>query len=102
MADAGARQFRARDFMADVVLGKQHAGDRHLAAADVGMRIDAAGHDDPAMQRVFLIDLRVRLGRDDAAILDEDVANFAVDAVCGVVDFAASELDEHSRSRYWA
>ena len=61
MAAAGARQLGAGDLVPDVILGHQHAGDRHLAAADVGVRVDGAGHHDAAVQVVFLVD--ARLGR---------------------------------------
>ena len=93
---AGARQLGARDFMADMILRHQHAGDRDLAAADVRVRVDAARHHDAAVQRIFLIDLGIRCGRDDAAVLDVDIANLAIDPVRGIVDFAAGKLDEHS------
>ena len=96
MADAGARQLGARHFVADMILGHQHARDRDLAAADVRVRIDAARHHDAAVQRVFVSDSGVGRGRNDAAVLDEDIANLAVDTVLGIVDFAAGELGEHS------
>ena len=96
VAAAGARQLGARDSWPLVVLGHQHARDVDLAAADVGVQVDAAGHDDAAVQRILLIDLRFGGGRDDAAVRDVDVAHLAVDAVRGIVDFAAGELDQHS------
>ena len=96
MAAAGARQLRARDLVAHVVLRHQHAGDGDLAAADVGVRVDAAGHDDAAVEVIFR-DRPARWSRrHDAAVADVDVANLAVDAVAGIVDLAAGQLDEHS------
>ena len=95
MPAAGAGQFRARHFMAKVIFRHQHAGDGDLAAADMRMGIDAAGHDDAAMQRIFLIDLRAGGRRYDAAVLHENIADFAIDPVHGIVDLAASQLDEH-------
>ena len=99
MADARARQISARNGVVHMIFGQHHAGDRHLAAANVRMGIDAACHDHLAVKRVLVRDLGIRIWRDDAAILDEDIADFAVDPVRGVVDCAAGELDEHSRSR---
>ena len=72
-----------------------YQGDGDLAAADVRVRIDAAGHDHAAMERIFLINLGARFRRDDAAVADEDIASLAIDPVDRVIDFAACELDEH-------
>ena len=80
-----------------VILRHQHPADRHLAAADVRVRVDGAGHDDAAVQRVFLTTLLVGIGGDDAAVADIDIADDAVDAVGRVVDFSAGELDQHVR-----
>jgi len=80
---------------AAMILGQQHAGDGHLAAADMGVRVDGARHHDPALDVVGLISLGIRSGRNDLAVLDIDVANIAADLVGGIVNFAASELDEH-------
>ena len=78
-----------------MVLGQQHAGDGHLAAADMRVRVDGAGHYDFALDVVGLIGLAIGLGGDDLAIQDIDVADFAADLVGGIVDLAARELDEH-------
>ena len=51
MAGAGARQLGARDRRA-VVLGHQHARDVDLAAADMRVRVDGAGHHDAALDVV--------------------------------------------------
>jgi len=72
-----------------MIFRHQHAADRDLAAADVRMRVDAARHHNAPVQRIFLINLGARCRRDDAAVLDIDVANHAIDAVRGIVDFAA-------------
>ena len=93
MAAAGAGE--GRDLVALVVLGQHHAPDRHLAAADVGVRVDGAGHDHPAAQVVLLVDARVRVAGDDHAVADVDVADLAVHAVGRVVDPSAGELGEH-------
>ena len=79
-----------------MIFGQHHPRDRHFAAADMGVRIDAACHDDPAVDGVFVIDLGVGRRRDYTAVLNKDVANFAIDAVRGIVDAAACKLDEHS------
>ncbi len=79
---ARARQIGARDLVALVVLGQQHAADGDLAAADVAVRIDGARHHDAAAERIFLIDARAgRRRRDDAAVLGVDIADLAVDPV---------------------
>ena len=57
VAAAGTRKIGARDFLAEVILRHQHAADGDLAAADVGMRVDSAGHDHRAIERIFLVDL---------------------------------------------
>ena len=93
---ARARQIGARHFVALVVLGQQHAADGDLAAADVAVRIDGAGHDDAAAERILLIDARAgRRRRDDAAVLGVNIADLAVDPVHRVIDFSAGKLDEH-------
>ena len=79
-----------------MVLGQQHAGDGHLAAADMGVRVDGAGHDHPAFHVVGRIGPGIGLGGDDLAVLDIDVADFAAYFVGGVVDFAAGQLDQHA------
>ena len=62
MAGAGARQRRMRDLVLLVILRHQRAGDRHLAAADVGVRVDGAGHHDLAREVVLLVDACLRRG----------------------------------------
>ena len=78
-----------------MVLGQKHAGNGHLAAADMSVRVDGSRHHDPALDVVGLVGLGVWLRRDDLAVLDVDVANLAADLVGGVVNLAARELDEH-------
>ena len=78
-----------------MVFRQQHAGDGHLAAADMGVRVDGAGHDDPAFHIVGRVYPSVRLGRDYLAVLNIDVADLAAHFVGGVVDFAAGQLDQH-------
>ena len=95
VAGAGAGERGARDLVLHVILRHQHAGDGHLAAADMGVRVDGAGHDDAALHVVVVVDARVRPGRDDPAVLDIDVAHLAAHPVGGVVDFAAGQLDQH-------
>ena len=75
--------------------GQQHAGDGHLAAADMGVRVDGAGHHHAALHVVGLSATRRRLGAHDLAILDIDVADLAAHFVGGVVDLAAGKLDHH-------
>ena len=94
-AGAGAGEIGAGDGIAAMILGQQHAGDGHLAAADMGMRVDGAGHDDAALHVIGRVRPGVGLGGDDLAVLDIDVADFAAHLVGGVVDFAAGQLDEH-------
>ena len=79
-----------------MILRHQHARDGDLAAADVRVRVDAARHHDSAVQRVLVGHSGIGRGRNDAAVLDEDIADLAVDTVLGIVDFAAGELGEHS------
>ena len=92
---SGAGEIGARDLVLDVVLGQQHAGDGHLAAADMGVRVDGARHHHAALDVVFSRDATVRRGGHDLAVLDIDVANLAAHLVDGVVDFAAGKLDDH-------
>ncbi len=96
VAAARARQIGARDRIVLVVLRQHHTADGHLAAADVAVRIDGAGHDDTAVKRILPIDARAGWRRsDDAAVLGVDVAHLAVDPIHRVIDFSAGELDEH-------
>src|SRR5690606_36981444 len=73
--------------------GQHQARQVHLAAADVGVQVDAAGHHHAAGEVVFGVDLVLRVQGDDAAVADADVAELAVDAVGGVVDAPALEPD---------
>src|SRR6188768_2048612 len=84
-----------RDLVLLVILRHQRAGDGHLAATDVGVRVDGAGHDYAAAQVILLVDTRLGGGRHDAAVHDIDVANLSVHIVRGVVDLAAGQLDHH-------
>ena len=95
MAGAGAGDVGARDLVLHVIFGHQHAGDGHLAAADMGVRVDGAGHHHAAFQIVGLRHAPVGRGSDDLAVLDIDVADLAAHLVGGVIDFAAGELDDH-------
>ena len=93
---AGPRQRRAahRGVVA-AVFGPEFAGDVDLRPGDVGVHVDAAGHDDHPGQ-IEAADGRGRVGGrgDDLAALDPEVADFARDAVRGVVDGAAGEVNQ--------
>ena len=95
MACAGAGDIGARHLVLHVVFGDQHAGDGHLAAADMGVRIDGACHHHAAFQIVGLRHAPVGRSRHDLAVLDIDVANLAAHLVGGVVDLSAREPDDH-------
>src|SRR5262245_48476406 len=72
-----------------------HKGARkvHLAATDVAVNIDSAGHDDTAGNVDDLPDFRTRPRvRGNAAIADVDIADDVVAAVGGIEDAAAGEL----------
>ena len=92
---AGARERGVCDLVVLVVLRHQRARDRDLAAADVGVRVDGARHDDLAAEVVLLVDARFRRRGHDAAVGDVDVAHLAVHAIGRVVQFSARQLDHH-------
>ncbi len=95
VACAGAGDIGARHLVLHVVFGDQHAGDGHLAAADMGVRVDGACHHHAAFQIVGLRHAPVGRSRHDLAVLDIDVANLAAHLVGGVVDLSAREPDDH-------
>src|SRR5262249_61447847 len=59
--------------------------------------VDGAGHDDATFDVVVCVGLGVWLCRYDFAVLDIDVADLATHFICGIIDFSAGKLDEHSR-----
>ncbi len=92
-ARARARELGACDRIAAMILGQQRAGDGHLAAADMGVRVDGARHNDLARDVVGLVGARLRPGRNDLAVLDIDVAHGPAHIVGGVINPAAGQLD---------
>ena len=78
---------------AAVVFGQQQPGQVHLAAADVGVQVDAAGHGDAAAD----VDGFVRrlAGRQpvDAPVAHDEIAHVTVDAVGRVVQAATVQPD---------
>src|SRR5665648_209505 len=97
MAAAGAGQLGAGDRIALMVLGQKHAGDGHLTAADMGMRVDGAGHDHLAAHVIGLVGLSVGHAGKDFAVLHIDVAHLARHLIRGIVDLAARQFDQHGR-----
>ena len=95
VARPGAGESGALDLVLHVVLGDHHAGDGHLAAADMGVRVDGAGHHHPALHVVVLRHAPVGRRGHDLSVLDIDVADLAAHFVGGVIDFAAGKLDRH-------
>ena len=95
MTGPGAGEVGARDLVFQMVFGHHHAGDGHLAAADMGVGVDGAGHHDLAFEIVRLVDAGVGLGCDDLSVLDINVADLAAHFIGGVVDFSAGKLDQH-------
>ena len=78
-----------------MIFGKHRACDVDLAAADVGMQVDRARHDDASGEIVLAINGRPwRRRRDNAAGVHEQIAHFAIDSVSGIVDPAAAEPDQ--------
>ena len=69
-------------FLAAVVLGQHHAPDRHLAATDVGVRVDGAGHDDAAVQAMAHA-MATSFEVSGAAHLPELVAKSVLDGALG-------------------
>lgn len=69
-----------------VIFRQQGASDVDLAAADMGMQVDGAGHHHAPGEVDFRIDHRIRAGvGDDMAILNVKIAHQAVDAMGGIV-----------------
>ncbi len=77
------------------ILLHQQAGEVHLAAGDVAVQVDAAGHDDIAVQVVFLIGGLVGR-RDDAAIQYLDVARDRILAIGRVEHAPTLEPQSHA------
>ena len=94
-ARARARELGARDRIAAMVLRQQRAGDGHLAAADMRVRVDGASHHDLARDVVGLVGARIGPRRYDLAVLDIDVAHGPAHIVGGVINPAAGQLDQH-------
>ncbi len=95
MTRAGAGESGALDLVLHVILRDHHAGDGHLAAADMGVRVDGAGHHHAALHVVGLCHAPVGRCPHDPPVLDIDVADLAAHLVGGVIDFAAGQLDHH-------
>ena len=71
-------------------LGQQQPRGVHVAAGDMGMDVDGAGHDDMAGDVMRLVGLAPVRARDDAAVLEPDVAD-GVGPVDGIDDMAAAQ-----------
>ena len=71
-----------------VVLRRHRAGEVERPAGDVRVNVDAAGEDDHprGVDGAAALDVG-----DDAAVVDAEVLDDAVDAVGGVVDFSAGD-----------
>src|SRR5262245_37759528 len=69
-------------------LGHQQARQVDLAAADVAVQVDTAGHHD-ATAGVDVLAGIARIRGDDAAIAHDDVAHLPIDTVGGVEYLAA-------------
>ena len=77
-----------------MVLGHHRAGEVDLAAGDMAVDVDAAGHDDLAREVEALIDADIGPGRcGDAAVADMEIRHLAAPFVAGVEDAPAAELD---------
>lgn len=75
---------------------QQHPRGVCVAPGDMAVDVDGAGHDDLAGHAVFGIEARVRAGiGGDPAILDEEIADFAIPALGRVVKPAAGQFDAH-------
>ena len=78
-----------------MVFRQQRPRDIDLAAADMGVHVDSAGHDDAPPAIDFLGDSFLGRGRrNDTAVPHEDVLHHAVDAMLRIIDTTASELDQ--------
>ncbi len=87
---AAGTQVQGRHRVAPVVLGQQQAGDVQLAAADVGVQVDGAGHHHLAGEIDLGVDDGVGAGiGDDAAVRHKEIPHHAVDAVGRVVEATA-------------
>ncbi len=88
-ADAAARHERAHEFLVPAVVLRDHrAGKVERGPRDMRMHIDAAGKHHHARRVDGATALNVG---DDAAVVDANVLNDAVDVVGWVVDFSASD-----------
>ena len=95
MAAAAAPLAVMGAFMAAMVLGHQGAGEIHLAAGDMAVDVDAAGHDDLAGEIEALIDADIGAGSAaDAPVTDIEIRRLAAPLVGGIEDAPAAELDE--------
>ena len=71
-------------------LRQQQARRVHIAAGDVRVNVDGAGHDDMARAVDLLVGLAASRRRDDAAVLQPDVAD-AILARRRIDDMAATQ-----------
>ena len=99
VAAAAAAGAVARLEMGAMLLGQHHPRDVDLAAADMAVHVDPAGHHDLAGELDHLVRPAVGRRRHDAAVLDPQIHHLAVDAVERIVDRAAGELRDHAVSR---
>ena len=92
---AGKR--RAVDLLCQPLgFGHHLAGRVDLRPGDVAVHVNPAGHDDESFGVIDAIGPAVGVSgsRDNAAIVDPDIADFARDAVLGIVDCAAGDFEE--------
>ncbi len=79
VAAAAAAGAVARLDVRAVLLGQHHPGDVDLAAADMAVQVDAAGHDHLAGEVDHLVRAAVGRRRHDPPVLDPQVHDLAVD-----------------------
>ena len=95
-AEARAAHVGGRQQVAAVDVGQHGAREIDLAAADMRVQVDGAGHRDLAGHVVGAIDaLAVARPIDDAPVADEQIAHHVVDPVGRVDDARACELGQH-------
>ncbi len=83
--------------MSAMRLGQQQPRGVHAAAGDMGMDVDGAGHDDMAGKVMRHVGLAPVRARDDAAVLEINVAN-GVGPVDGIDHMAAGKAGQHGTS----
>ena len=77
-----------------MLFGEQQARGIHVAAGDMGMNIDGAGHDDLAGDVMHFVRLPALRRGDDAAVFDPKIADL-VSPVDRIDDTAAFQENQH-------